>query len=83
MNIKVNEVRQITKNVFRKIVYSGILAYSSIGFVLRTFENGALGMILGSKREEITRGWRKVHDEELFPQNIRVIKSTRLHRRSM
>jgi hypothetical protein len=28
-------------------------------------ENGVLRRIYGPKREEVTRGWRKVHNEEL------------------
>jgi hypothetical protein len=35
-----------------------------------------LRRILGSKRDEVRRGWRKLHDEELNDPNIvRVIKS--------
>jgi hypothetical protein len=29
------------------------------------FENRALRGIFGIKREEVTRGWRKLHNEEL------------------
>jgi hypothetical protein len=32
---------------------------------MRVFENGVLKRIFGSKREEATGGWRKLHDEEL------------------
>jgi hypothetical protein len=32
---------------------------------LRVFENRMLRRIIGSKRDEMTGGWRKVHYEEL------------------
>jgi hypothetical protein len=32
---------------------------------LRMFENRVLRRIFGPKRDEITRGWRKLHNEEL------------------
>jgi hypothetical protein len=46
---------------------------------LRVFENRVLRRIFGPKREEVTGGWRKVHDEKLHnlynsPNIIRVIK---------
>jgi hypothetical protein len=46
---------------------------------LRVFENRVL-RIFGSKREEMTGGWRKLHNEELYklyssPSIIRMIKS--------
>jgi hypothetical protein len=39
--------------------------------------------IFGSKRDEVTGGWRKLHNEELhnlysFPCIIRIIKSRRM-----
>jgi hypothetical protein len=47
------------------------------------FENRALRRIFGPKREEVTRGWRKLHNEELHnlygsPNIIRVMKSRRM-----
>jgi len=47
------------------------------------FENRVLRRIFGSKRDEVTREWRKLHSEELsdlyFSPNIfRVIKSRRI-----
>jgi len=32
---------------------------------LRVFENRVLRMIFGSKRDEVTGEWRKLHNEEL------------------
>jgi hypothetical protein len=46
-------------------------------------ENRVLRRIFGPKRDEVTRGWRKLHNEELHnfysSQNIiRTIKSRRM-----
>jgi hypothetical protein len=32
---------------------------------LRVFENRVLSRIFGPKRDEVTGGWRKLHNEEL------------------
>jgi hypothetical protein len=47
------------------------------------FQNKVLRRIFGSKRDEVTREWRKLHNEELndlysSPSIVRVIKSRRL-----
>jgi hypothetical protein len=47
------------------------------------FENRVLRRIFGPKRDEVTGGWRKLHNEELHnlyssPSIIRVIKSRRM-----
>jgi hypothetical protein len=47
---------------------------------LRVFENRVLRRIFGPKRDEVTGGWRKLHNEELrnlysSPSIISVIKS--------
>jgi hypothetical protein len=50
---------------------------------LRVFENTVLRRIFGPKTDEVTGGWRKLHNEELHnlyssPSVIRVIKSRRM-----
>jgi hypothetical protein len=50
---------------------------------LRAFGNRVLRRILGSKREEVTGEWRKLHNEELndlycSPNIVGVIKSRRM-----
>jgi hypothetical protein len=50
---------------------------------LRVFEKRVLRRILGPKRGEVTRGWRKMHNEELrnlysLPSIIRMIMSSRM-----
>jgi hypothetical protein len=50
---------------------------------LRIFENRVLRRIFGPKRDEVTRGWRKLHNEELHglyssPSIVRVIKARRM-----
>jgi hypothetical protein len=47
---------------------------------LRIFENRVLRRIFGPMGKEVTRGWRKLHNEELHnvcsaPNIIRVIRS--------
>ena len=50
---------------------------------LRVFENRVLRRVFGSKREEVTGEWRKLHNEELsdlysLPNIVRVVKSRRM-----
>jgi hypothetical protein len=47
------------------------------------FENRVLRRIFGPKRDELMRGWRKLHNKELYslyssPNIIRTIKSRRM-----
>jgi hypothetical protein len=47
------------------------------------FENRVLRKIFGLNRDEVTRGWRKLHNEELHklyssPGIIKMIKSMRM-----
>jgi hypothetical protein len=49
---------------------------------LRVFENRVLRRIFGPKIDDVTGGWRKLHNEELHnlyspPRIIRMIKSRR------
>jgi hypothetical protein len=50
---------------------------------LRVFENRVLRRIFGPKIDEVTGGWRKLHNEELHglyssPSIVRVIKAGRM-----
>jgi hypothetical protein len=50
---------------------------------LRLFENRVLRRIFGPKRDEVTGGWIKLHNEELLglyssPSIVRVIKARRM-----
>jgi hypothetical protein len=50
---------------------------------LRVFENRVLRRIFGPRRNEVTREWRKLHNEELHelyssPGIIRIIKARRM-----
>jgi hypothetical protein len=50
---------------------------------LKVFENRVLRRIFGSKRDEVTGGWSKLHNEEMnglyfIPNIVRVIKSRRM-----
>jgi hypothetical protein len=47
------------------------------------YDNRALRRIFGPKGEEVARGWRRLHNEELHnlytsPNIVRMIKSRRL-----
>jgi len=50
---------------------------------LRIFENRVLRRVFGPKRDEVTREWRKLHNQELnnlysSPSVFRVMKSRRM-----
>jgi len=50
---------------------------------MRVFENMVLRRVFGPKRDEVTRKWRKLHNEELrdlytLPNIVRVVKSRRM-----
>jgi hypothetical protein len=52
-------------------------------YTLRVFESRMLRRIFGLKRDRVTGGWRKLHNEELHnlyssPSIIRIIKSRRM-----
>jgi hypothetical protein len=53
------------------------------GHKVKLFEKRVLRRIFGLKRDEVTGGWRKLHNEELHnlhssPSIIRMIKSRRM-----
>jgi hypothetical protein len=50
------------QNNFRQL---GFPAVNEDGNRLRVFENRVLRRIFGPKRDEVTGGWRKLHNEEL------------------
>jgi hypothetical protein len=50
---------------------------------VRVFKNRVLRRIFGPKRDKVTGGWRRIHNEELHdlyssPNTVRVIKSRRM-----
>jgi hypothetical protein len=50
---------------------------------IRVFENRVFRRIFGPKKDEVTGGWRKLHNEELHglhtsPSIVRVIKARRM-----
>ena len=60
-----------------------MVAHIEGGRRLKLFENRVLKRIFGPKRNEVTRGWKKLHNEELnnlycSPNIVRVIKSRRI-----
>jgi hypothetical protein len=59
------------------------MRFTSKGNRLRVIENRVLRGISGLRWDEVTGGWRKLHNEELHdlyssPSVIRIIKSRRM-----
>jgi hypothetical protein len=72
----------IYKNIILPVVLYGSLTLRK-EHRLRVFENRVLRRIFGPKRDEVTGGWRELHNEELHnlyssPNIIRMIKSRRM-----
>jgi hypothetical protein len=76
---------RIYKTIILSVVLYGCETWSLTlreEHILRVFENRVLRRIFGSKRDEVTGEWRKLHSEELrdlysSPSIIRIIKSRR------
>jgi hypothetical protein len=81
-NVKI----RIYRTIILSFVLYGCETWSLIlreGYRLRVFENRVLRRIFGPKRDEVTRGWRKLHNEELhdlysLPSIIRLMKLRRM-----
>jgi hypothetical protein len=78
-NIKI----KIYKTILFPVILYGCETWSLTvreAYRLRKFENRLLRRLLGLKRDEVTGGWRKLHNEELHnlsssPSIIRMVKS--------
>jgi hypothetical protein len=62
-----------------------LIKYLILEHRLRVFETKVLRRIFRPKRDEVTGGWRKLHNEELrdllsSPSIIRILKSRRMRR---
>jgi hypothetical protein len=81
-NIKI----RIYKSIILPVVLYGCETWSLTlkeDHRLRVFDNRVLRRTFGSKRDEVTGDWRKLHNEELHnlyssPSMLRVIKSRRM-----
>jgi hypothetical protein len=77
---------RIYKTIFLPVVLYGCETWSLTvreENILRVFENRVLSRIFGPKRDGVTGGWRKLHNEELHNlyssrSIIRIIKSRRM-----
>ena len=81
-NLKIKIYRTITLPV----VLYGCETWSltlRVELRLRVFENRVFRRVFGPKRDEVTRKWRKLHNDELrdlysLPNIVRVLKSRRM-----
>jgi hypothetical protein len=84
--LSINVKIKIYKTIILPVVLYGCETWSltlSKEHKLRVLENRVLRRIFGSKRDEVTGGWRKLHNEELHglyssPSIVRVIKARRM-----
>jgi hypothetical protein len=73
-------VKYITIRIYKTIILAVVLyGCETWSLTLRVFENRVLWRIFGPKRDEVTRGWRKLHNKELHdlyssPSIIRMIR---------
>ena len=70
-------VRTSDSHVYRNLLFRHWCLSS------RVFENRLLRRVFGPRRDEVTRKWRKLHNEELrdlysLPNIVRVVKSRRM-----
>jgi hypothetical protein len=82
--------KNVNIRIYKTITLPVILYGSETWFLtlrerhtLRVFENKMLRRMFGPKRDEVSGGWRKLHNEELdnlysSPDIIRIIKSRRV-----
>jgi hypothetical protein len=80
-NVKI----KIYKTIILPVVFYGCETFNTLReeHRLRVFENRVFRRIFGPKRDEVTGGWRKLHNEELYglyssPSIVRVIKARRM-----
>ena len=77
---------KIYRNIILPVVFCGYETWSLTlkeERRLRVFENRVLKRIFGPKGDEVTKEWRKLHNDELndlysSPNNVRAIKSSRM-----
>jgi hypothetical protein len=84
--LSINVKIKIYRTIILPVVLYGCETYSLTlreEHRLRVFENRVLRRIFGPKRDKVTGGWRKLHNEELHglyssPSVIRLIKARRM-----
>ena len=74
--------KKLKIKIYRTIILP-VALYGCEAWSLRVFENRVLRKVFGPKRDEVTREWRKLHNEELselysLPNILRVVKSRRM-----
>ena len=75
---------KIYKTIILPVVLYGCETWSlTLREERRLFENRVLRRVFGPKRDEVTREWRKLHNEEVrdlysLPNIVRVVKSRRM-----